>query len=163
MHEIKALIAKSDKLAAEVRRFKSAAVCPLVQGFSLLPITDELAHELSSYRPESSVIPARPLPELSDEVHALAIEISQSTPVAYVSTFYFGGQGRQDAVVWDGGGLQFSPATNGYDGIWPDSSISQALRAIGVVPEAGMDAFDTIGLGRHRETYRWAESAKPRD
>ncbi|MGH6923770.1 MAG: hypothetical protein ACRED5_08525 [Propylenella sp.] len=163
MHDIKALIAKSDTLAAVVRQFKSAALCPLVQGFSLLPITDEFAAELSLGRPKSSLIPAKPLPELSDELHALAIEISQSTPVAYASTFYFGGQGRQDALVWDGGGLQFSPATNGYDGNWPDSSISQALRAIGVVPEAGMDAFDTAGLGRHRETSRWAESTKPRD
>ena len=43
---------------------------------------------------------------------------------------------------------------------WPNSSISQALRLIGVVTEQGMDEFDTLGLGRHRETHQWVESAK---
>jgi hypothetical protein len=56
--------------------------------------------------------------------------------------------------------LRFSPASPGYDQNWPNSPISQALRIIGVVAEQEMDEFDTVGLGKHRETHRWAKSVK---
>ena len=98
--------------------------------------------------------------KLSDGLHALAIDISHDCPVAYISTSYFGGQGGQNALVWDKGSLRFSPTAQRYDEVWPNSPISQVLRAIGVLAEEGMDEFDTVGLGHHRETHRWAESQK---
>jgi hypothetical protein len=159
MHEIKALIAKRDALTAGAHRLASADVCPLAQGFALLPITEELAKELAADRLETKAAADKPMPELSDGLHALAIDISHDARVAYVTTFYFGGQGKQDALVWDKGSLRFSPATPGYDQGWPNSSISQALRLIGVAAEKGMDEFDTVGLGKHRETQQWVESA----
>jgi hypothetical protein len=158
VHELKALIAKSGPLAPRARQLERAIVCPLVQGFSLLPITDAFAEELDGYRSETKAPPISPIPDFSDGLHGLAIEISHGSPVAYVTTAYFGGQGTQDALVWREGRLRFSPATPGYRGVWPDSPISQALRAIGVVAEAGQDEFDTAGLGKHRETHRWVES-----
>jgi hypothetical protein len=160
VHDVKALIAKSEKLAAQARRFESAIVCPLVQGFSLLPITDALARELTVYQSGMKVAPTKPLQGLSDGLHALAIEISHDSPVTYITTSYFGGRGTQDALVWSKGRLCFSPATPGYDQSWPYSPISQALRVIGVVAEPGIDEFDTVGLGKHRETQQWADSAK---
>ena len=152
MHDVQALIAKSNELAVGVRQFESAIVCPLVQGFSLLPITDALAKELAAYRLEPNVALAKPIRGLSDGLHALAIKISHQTPVAYITTCYFGGPGGQDALVWDRGSLRFSPTAEGYNQGWPNSPISQALRMIGVVTENGMDEFDTAGLGNHRET-----------
>jgi hypothetical protein len=160
MHDVEALIAKSDTLAAGARRFESAVVCPLVQGFSLLPITDVLGKELAVYRPGTKATLAKPVQGLSDGLHALAVEVSHASPVAYIRTFYLGGQGGQDALVWDKGSLRFSPATQGYNQVWPNSPISQALRTIGVVAERGEDEFDTVGLGKHRETHDWAESVK---
>jgi hypothetical protein len=160
MHDVKALIAKHDTLTAGARRFESAVVCPLVQGFSLLPITDALAKELVVHRSGTKATLAKPMHGLSDGLHALAAEISRVSPVAYIVTYYFGGQGGQDALAWDKGSLRFSPATQGYDQAWPNSPISQALRAIGVVAAEGEDEFDTVGLGKHRETHRWAESVK---
>ena len=206
MHDVQALIAKCDKLAARARQFENAIVCQLVQGFSLVPITDALAKQLAAYQPETkAALTSSPLPtavgrwkiwrrlltweshpnratsvltqpkpyllisppgrsecsaELADGLQALAIELSQDCPVAYVTTFYFGGQGGQNALVWDKGRLRFSPATRGYNQGWPNSPISQALRMIGVVAERGMDEFDTLGLGKHRETHQWAASVK---
>ncbi len=160
MHEVRALIAKSNELAVSARQFQSAIVCPLVQGFSLLPITDALEKELDAYPSESKVALTKPMRGLSDGLHALAIELSHGSPVAYIATFYFGGQGGQNAFVWEKGSLRFSPTAQGYNQGWPNSPISQALRMIGVVAEKGMDAFDTVGLGKHRETHRWAKSAK---
>jgi len=161
MHEVEALIAKTDHLATAARKFETATICPLTQGFSLLPITDALAKELLGSRSETEDAPTRPpLEYLSDGLHALAVVISHDTPVAYISTFYFGGQGRQDAVVCDKGSVRFSPLTTGYSQGWPNSSISQALRMMGVIAEGGQDEFDSLGLGKHRKTHRWAESAK---
>ncbi len=160
MHDVQALIAKNAELAAGTNRFESAIICPLVQGFSLLPITEAFAKELTVSRLETKTAIAKPIPKLLDGLHALAIDISHHAPIAYITTSYFGGRGRQDALVWDKGSLRFSPTTQGYDQGWPNSSISQALRAIGVVAEKGMDEFDTVGLGKHRETHQWAESAK---
>ena len=98
MHEIKALIAKSSELAAGTRRLGCAIVCPLVQGFSLLPITEDLAKELAVNRSEAKASLGEPMPDLSNGLRALAIDISHDTPVAYIATFYFGGQGRQEAA-----------------------------------------------------------------
>jgi hypothetical protein len=160
MHNVKALIAKSDKLAAGSRQVESAILCPLVQGFSLLPITEALAKNLTVYQSKRKVALIKPLQELSDGLHALAIEISHDSPVAFITTYYFGGQGGQAALVWDKGSLRFSPTAKGYNQPWPNSSISQALRGIGVVAENGKDEFDTVGLGTHRATSQWAELVK---
>jgi hypothetical protein len=160
MHDVDGLIARSDALSAEVGAFASAVVCPLVQGFALLPITDALAAELVAYQPDLQPTLTKPLPYLAAGVHALAIEISRHAPVAYIATAYFGGHGRQDALAWERGILRFSPTTPDYNRPWPHSPISQALRAIGVVADQGLDEFDTVGLGKHRETHRWAASVK---
>ena len=160
MHDVDALIAKADDLTAAVRRFGTAIVCSLAQGFSLLPITDALAKELVVYQPGAKDVLTKPLRYLSDELQVLAAEISHHTPVAYISTYYFGGQGGQDAVVWDKGSVRFSPSTKGYSQGWPNSPISQALRMIGVVAEEGQDEFDSLGLGKHRKTHQWAEAGK---
>ena len=42
MHDVDALIAKANDLTAAARRFETAIVCSLAQGFSLLPITEAL-------------------------------------------------------------------------------------------------------------------------
>jgi hypothetical protein len=157
MHEVEALVARSEPLADGVRHLARAVLCPLAQNFSLLPITDALAGELATASADSST-PPKPLPYLPDGLHALALDISRRTPVAYIMTSYFGGHGRQDALAWDKGELRFSPTANGYDQPWPHTPISQALRMIGVVADVGLDEFDSVGLGRHRETHRWADS-----
>src|SRR5438046_155998 len=133
MHDVQALIAKSDALAEAARRHESAVVCPLVQGFALLPITDAFDRELAAgASPLAAQLP-QPIRGLSAPLHALALAISRDAPVAYITTGYFGGQGGQDALVWQDRALRFSPATPGYQGSWPDTPISQALRLIGVV------------------------------
>ena len=119
-----------------------------------------LAKELAVYPLESKVALTKPIRDFSKGLQALAIKISSDSPIAYITTYYFGGLGGQDALVWDKGSLRLSPTTQGYNRIWPNSPISQALRMVGVVAEKGMDEFDTVGLGKHRETHGWAELAK---
>jgi len=154
MHDVKALVAKERWLREETATLGSAVVCPLVQGFALVPITDSLAAELKAV-PSGGIAP---LGEMAPGLVEVALRTSQSTAVAYISTEYFGGHGGQDAVAWLNGDVIFSPKGEGYGDVWPNSAISQALRAIGVIANAGQDEFDTLGLGNHRETHRWADA-----
>lgn len=154
MHDVKALVAKEHRLREETATLGSAVVCPLVQGFALVPITDSLAAELKA-------VPTKlvdPMVEMAPGVAEVALRVSQGTAVAYISTEYFGGHGGQDAIAWLHGDVVFSPESKGYGDVWPNSAISQALRAIGVIANAGQDEFDTLGLGHHRETHRWADA-----
>lgn len=154
MHDVKALVAKERWLREETATLGSAVVCPLVQGFALVPITDSVAAELKT-------VPSRGVPPLADMASGLvevALRTSEGTPVAYISTEYFGGHGGQDAIAWLNGDMIFSPKSKGYGDVWPNSAISQALRTIGVIANAGQDEFDTLGLGNHRETHRWADA-----
>jgi hypothetical protein len=153
MHDVKALVAEEGWLRNNMATFEKAVICPLCQGFALIPITDSFAAELKLSMREAH---APVVPEMAPGLGILALRISDSAAVAYISTEYFGGHGGQDAVAWSKGDVIFSPESEGYDGSWPNSPISQALRAIGVVAHNGQDEFDTLGLGRHRETHRWA-------
>ena len=155
MHDVKALIADESQLRQTMAALSNAVICPLRDGFALVPITDGLAAELAQFAPSAE---ASWLPDMKPGVRQIALRISSDSPVAYVSTEYFGGDGGQDAMAWSQGEVIFSPQSQGYGEAWPNTSISRALRAIGVIAEQGKDEFDTLGLGRHRETHRWAEA-----
>ncbi|MCB1387586.1 MAG: hypothetical protein KDK12_00285 [Rhodobacteraceae bacterium] len=67
---------------------------------------------------------------------------------ALIRTSYFGGQGSQWATVYHGA-ERTMPVRAGL------GAVNDALERIGVVPDGGRDAFDTIGLGgmRHAALY----------
>lgn len=159
MHDLKALIANTKSMEESCRSLSNAFLCTLPQGLSLLPITDTLANELLE-RSTQYLSPSIPLAEISIGLFDLAMAVSKVSPAVYVTTEYFGGHGGQDAVVWDKGIVCFCPKTTGYNQEWPNSPISQALRRIGVVAVEGKDEFDSVDLGRFRETHKWAKSVE---
>ncbi len=159
MHDVQALIANAEHLQRHIRRLRAAVLCGLPQGMALLPLTEAVAAELAlGPQAAASELP----PALGRGVLAFAIEVSQSTPVAFVSTCYFGGQGTQEALVWDKGALVVSPRATPAADAWPNSPISRALRTLGVVADDGLDEFDTAGLGKYRTTEKWAASVRAR-
>lgn len=66
---------------------------------------------------------------------------------AIIATDYFGGAGDQYAQVYQGDRL----ANHAVD------SINTALEWLGVVPDKGKDAFDTVGLSNYRSTPDYLE------
>ena len=158
MHDVKAVIANFEILKQFQSNLESGVVCPLPQGFGLLPITDVLMKQFRSHSAGIFSFKKPPIAEIPCGLLNLIFEISQLVPVAYITTEYFGGSGGQDAAAWKKGKLLFSPSSVGYEKEWPNSSISQALRAIGVIAEINKDEFDSLGLGNYRETHKWAES-----
>jgi hypothetical protein len=160
MHAVVALVGANTILDELVSRFPSAIICPLVQGFALVPITEPFAEELAAFSPTQSDSLA---PDMAPGLATLASQLSVGGSVAYISTEYYGGPGFQEAFVWEGEAVSFSlndsPGASSME--WPNSPISQALRKIGVIADKDKDEFDSVGLGTHRSTDRWAAAYGP--
>jgi len=159
MHSIQALIAQEEIFADAKLILPSAVVCPLSQGFALLPITDAAEMEFVA----SGLAASDPSPPLAKEmvagVAALGARLSIHGPVVYAATFIFGGTGGQDALAWHGGELVLSLSDDEDNmSAWPNSPISRALRQIGVKAATGEDEFDAIGLGRYRSNEAWVKA-----
>jgi hypothetical protein len=86
--------------------------------------------------------------EVPDSLRSLCRQLSQQCMVAYVEAAFFGGVGSQASAIFkDGTGIG-PPVT-------ADHAINQALKLLGVTARTGHDEFDTVGLGRHRNTDDW--------
>lgn len=149
MHCIQALIGAIDVIAPMRERLPAAVVCPLPQGFALVPITDRLADALDNdAHATADVLPAK-AHDMAAGVAALASALWMCGPIVRAATCFFGGTGGQQAVVWRDGEVVLEIVEDEDDrAAWPDSPISRALRRIGVVAAAGEDEFDALGLGR---------------
>jgi hypothetical protein len=161
MHWVQAIVAPIHELQVAHRRFSALVVCPLSQGFALVPVTQEVEAQLAA----SPIAASDQRPALQEElalgIAALAAELSLVSPVVYAATYLHGGTGGQDAVVWKDGqlALHLSDDENNMSQ-WPDSPISRALRYIGVKTAEGEDEFDALGLGRYRSNEDWARAHK---
>jgi hypothetical protein len=85
---------------------------------------------------------------------AFAAQASTAGPVAYLETDYHGGTGVQSAALWIGGTAALKPialtsdaAGNRPRPTWP---INAALRGLGIKATAGLDEFESFGLGNYR-------------
>ncbi|MGV9888745.1 hypothetical protein [Streptomyces sp. NPDC003395] len=151
-YELRAVVAGGEVLRGVVRDFSVARVVSLGQGLSLVPMTDQLFDAATDGT--DSPLGFWRLPGGFDRWLA---EWSSAGPVAYVEAEYFGGAGEQHAAVWVDGSVVLGPLhvpdgqPFGADG----SPISQALRRLGVVVDAGADEFAAVGLGRHRRSEDW--------
>lgn len=159
MHWIQVVIGPLETLTAARRELPAAVVCPLRQGFALIPITDEVEAALrvrgdqaQAVRPHSG--------EMAVGVARLAAELSEAGPIVYAATYIHGGTGGQDAIAWLGGQVVINLGDD-EDAMspWPDSPISRVLRHVGVVVAEGEDEFDALGLGSHRSNEAWAKEA----
>ena len=86
---------------------------------------------------------------LTDDLVSSLVAKSGRDRFAYFETDYFGGAGGQGALVLSEGSVLYGPE---WGEIGP---INAALAMLGVVPTAGQDAFDTVGLGMFRWTEDW--------
>jgi hypothetical protein len=82
--------------------------------------------------------------EKSDD---LLMRLSEAGPVADIHAMAYGDARAQIVKVWRGRRPHLDPDE-------PDA-VNKALRLLGVTAEPGLDEFDTIGLGRQRDTEDW--------
>lgn len=70
--------------------------------------------------------------------------------IAYIEAEYFGGEGTQAHILIDKDGeVKTAIATS--------DAINEALKWFGVQSVGKADEFDTIGLGRYRDTDDWLQ------
>lgn len=140
-HSVRLIIGRPDDVARLVQRWPQTRAVELLAGWMAAPLTDALYDALTAWRPNSAAVDAFDMapPGLADALNEASQE---GGALAYVETEYFGGTGDQSGGAWRDGAMRVAERGHG--------SINVALHAIGVVDAAGMDAFDTIGLGRRR-------------
>src|SRR5215472_425589 len=157
-YELSAL-AGSRAVAAQAAGLASAAQVELAQGYGLVLVTPEVLDRLgggggNAFGTTFCYLPAG--------VEALARQVSDAGPIAYLEAEMFGGVGTQATVVWLNGEVWLGPATTQFGWPPPDRATSphwafnHALRQLGVTRGAAFDEFDAAGLGRHRHTGEWA-------
>jgi hypothetical protein len=144
---LEALLVAADQIGPEDPPFGSVPCVRLAPRLLLLPLTDEVLASAKTAEPISRVnhVASESLPA---GLEAWVRAASKQAPIAYVAAEYFGGVGGQFSIVWSEGEVRLGPLRE------PDA-INRALRLLGVKSAEGNDEFDTVGLGRHRQTHQW--------
>lgn len=125
-------------------QYASAKIVPLYKELIVIPLTDELYDEINMNQGTTISI----YDYLTDTISSYCREISKFGLVAYIEAEYFGGTGSQNAMVWDSSQVIFEETLS-------QSAINRSLEILGVCKLQGKDEFDTVGLGRHRDTEDW--------
>ena len=118
----------------------------------VVPLDDDLHDALHRAHGTGEWTSGPPL--LSSGDMAFAAKASQTGPLAYVETGYFGGIGHQAAVLWQDGTLIMGPLVMKTEdnrgrppSLWP---INAVLRKLGIECKDGEDEFASFGLGFYR-------------
>lgn len=118
-----------------------AVLVELAKGLSLIPLPEELIEAITKGEP-SVVLP--PFHYLTDQLEARILQLIGAEVVGYLEADYFGGQGQQAVVLWQGGQQHFALGP-GY------GAINAVLQYFGVRC-GSVNEFDAIRLGRHWHT-----------
>ncbi|GAB4054635.1 hypothetical protein [Spirosoma litoris] len=142
---LQAVICKIGDAETFKSRFEQAKEVELAQGLCLIPITEELFDQLT----DSTESPGIGRFEyLNQKMEDALLMCFPKAHFAYVEAEYNGGQGAQEAIIWQNG-----KRTQILDS--GDGRINQVLQNFGVVASNGHDEFDSLGFGRHRFTKYW--------
>jgi len=74
-------------------------------------------------------------------------EFGKNKTIAKISTDYFGGSGHQEAKLFVNNKKEYDKSSE-FD--WSERPINSVLKMMGIIPDKGMDEFDTINLSKYR-------------
>ena len=148
-HRVTGLIAETKSLADFASTHGLHAPVPLQRGLALLALRPD---DIDAFLAPPLTGHALGFTYLSEQLVKELLVLSAHAPVMYFETDYFGGAGGQGSAVFAGGKAVYGP-------VWAASgAINAALAHWGIRSDAGApDAFDAIGLGRHRTTDGWVQ------
>lgn len=131
--------------------FENARCIQLGGALSMVPLSESLISEIQG----AAAAPGGPSVSgafefLSPGIEAWVRALSADTPIAYIETEYFGGEGFERAGVWSHGAIALGPLEGA-------GSINQALRTLGVEARPGVEEFEVVGLDRHRSLEDWLQ------
>jgi hypothetical protein len=160
MYTLEAILGRYTMLAGALAEFPSATLIRLAQDIGMIPIDGFLLRELEIYYQGGTKVTHPEYQQFSPALHPdferlivgvekLAQHLSHRGMVAYYEATFTGGYGGHATMIWHKGKRIGDPGNN----------INDFLRLLEVVPQSGLDEFDTLGLGRHRSTKGWLSNS----
>ncbi len=149
-HHIRGVVAMLPDAPVITASLDVSTVVPLGGGCVFVPLTDHAFDALHD-------VPGDALAGfewLTPKVESALSRAHAVLSFAWVETEYFGGVGTQAAALYHRGRREWAAAA-------PGDVINRALEALGVRPDPGLDAFDTVGLGRFRSMDQFEPGEAP--
>ncbi len=125
--------------------FDSSKEVKIEQGLCLVPMTDDFFDQINNYDISASI---EGFKYLTKNIETKILKISRGKKIAYVEADYFGGTGGQNAIIWCNYKRQ---AVFEYG----QEIINKVLKDFGVKCKWGKDEFETLGLGKNKNTIDW--------
>lgn len=151
-YDIKAFVGKEALLIKHTLGFTHARVIPLAQEIALVPLTGPFLQEVALKVKEIPATSLHGFESLSPSLTVWAEQVSRGGTVGYIEAEFFGGMGTQWGIAWAGGTVVAGPYSEDLD------AINKVLCLLGVKTTGNADEFDTVGLGRCRNTSAWVAS-----
>ena len=147
-YSLEALVGRTEVMAGLPAVLVGAGHVPLGDDLVLVPVPLELLRHLYDDEPV--------LDAVRDVVGPLVVGASDRGAVAYLHAELFDEEGSEGAVVWDHGRVVFECFEDPATGAGP---LDRGLAVLGVDGGPDGDAFDRLGLGRHRTLGAWITDA----
>lgn len=147
---LQAFICKQADINIFINNFDKAKKIVIGQGLCLIPMTEDLFDQINIFAVSN---PVDKFEYLTDNIEAKILQLFAGKKVAYVEAEYHGGDGGQIAIIWKDD-KRYKFLEFGQD------KINEVLKDFGVIAEKGEDEFSTLGLGLHRHTRDWHDSAE---
>ena len=145
-YTLRAFVGRAEALKPLVGLVPQAVLVKLEQGFFLIPVLDVLHDALNNFVQDESL---PPFYFLTAHLEAQILARIGDVCVGYIEAEYFGGDGEQAAILWEGGRREFV-AGPGY------GAINSVLRHLGVTTDSSdYDEFEAVGLAQNRHTEDW--------
>lgn len=143
-----AFIGRQSDLQLIASEFHNTKLINVGKEIFIIPMTEELYDEINELIISEDV---GKLTYMSKNVENKILAIIGDNCIGYIEAEYFGGQGGQTAILWQNG-RRYKLFDFGK------GVINFLLKHFGVIAETGLDEFDTINLGRHRNTEDWLKA-----
>lgn len=133
-----------------------ASIAELPQRLCCLFLCEKVNDSIHTYINTDNSYKIEPFDFFDSSIKKYFEMIRPKGTIIYIETDYFGGEGTQfSGIILDGKLLATYQNTDTDIAIpYPDrlleSPINKALRQLGVIRDAGLDEFDTLGLGNYR-------------
>lgn len=142
---LKAFIGRLEDLEKVKGKFQNAKTISLTDEIALTPMTKDLFNEINNYRTNNEI---GKYEFLTTDVENEILMIINDGMISYVEVEYWGGEGGQSGIIWKEGKRIFEKD-------FEQEVVNAILRQFGIVRSKLRDEFDTVGLGRERNTEDW--------
>lgn len=150
-YSLEALVGRADVMAGLPDAFAQMGRIPLVDDLVLVPAPMEMLRHLYADEPV--------LDAVRDVLGPLVAPASALGPIAYLHAELYDEEGSEGVIIWHGGQVVFESFEDPTSGPGP---IDRGLAALGIEGRPDHDAYELLGLGRHRTLNAWITDARLR-